>query len=281
METLLRLVGYPQGRKNASRDQGQHGPESSSESEPDVERQPRNVWDIPRDGSFPGEDVSKEHPYHDRAAPRVRFEEPPNSAHGASPHQSVSFPHETAGRFHQSSGMPETTHQKQAHLPYSPPNAGPGPAPSGFEHVQTKYQDPRDHINPPDENLNEYLIRAYCRTEEWALQPRRTLDQYAYAGVTTADRDNDQVVYRYIKEHRKHSLLGETKIFMTDQLWMWILGDGISFPIPILSSLELTTARFHHHLLSTPMEPLARESTFFPHRAEKSRFVVISVRWAA
>ncbi|KAM0591643.1 hypothetical protein ACHAPN_007218 [Verticillium nonalfalfae] len=51
------------------------------------------------------------------------------------------------------------------------------------------------------------------------LQPRRTLDQYVYADIeASSNRDNDQVVYRYTKDSR-------AKIFMVDQLWLWILGE--------------------------------------------------------
>jgi len=54
-----------------------------------------------------------------------------------------------------------------------------------------------------------------------ALQPRRTLDQYFYTHLeSTSLRDSDQVVYRYTTG------TSEAKIFMVDQLWMWILNEG-------------------------------------------------------
>jgi hypothetical protein len=45
-------------------------------------------------------------------------------------------------------------------------------------------------------------------------------------------RDNDQVVYRFQKKHRRPSDT-DPKIFMVDQLWMWVLGKDLvvtSFP---------------------------------------------------
>lgn len=56
------------------------------------------------------------------------------------------------------------------------------------------------------------------------LQPRRTLDQYFYSHLdNTAHRDKDQVVYRYTKDE-------EPKIFMVDQMWLWIINGGLSSP---------------------------------------------------
>ena len=68
---------------------------------------------------------------------------------------------------------------------------------------------------------DEKLICSYL-LEASPLHPRRTLDQFYYPAGNTADRDQDQVVYRYFKTHR----IKEPKIFMVDQLWMWILGKG-------------------------------------------------------
>jgi len=78
----------------------------------------------------------------------------------------------------------------------------------------------------PLANLDEHLLKAYLSPskpgETPPLQLRRTLDQYYYTHlVSTAGRDGDQVVLRYT---RKNSL--EPKIFMVDQLRLWILNDG-------------------------------------------------------
>ncbi|CAG9983907.1 unnamed protein product [Clonostachys byssicola] len=82
----------------------------------------------------------------------------------------------------------------------------------------------KERIPPPTKNLNEHLIKGYYKPGTLGVQPRRTLDQYVYADrETLAHRDDDQVVYRYTKEHPS---VGPPRIFMVDQLWLWILGKG-------------------------------------------------------
>lgn len=89
----------------------------------------------------------------------------------------------------------------------------PGPLGQDLEHVP--------------ENSNVHLLRGYAVAEEDGqvpLQPRRTLDQYFYSHLdNTARRDKDQVVYRYTKNE-------EPKIFMVDQMWLWIINGGLSHP---------------------------------------------------
>ena len=70
--------------------------------------------------------------------------------------------------------------------------------------------------------LNEHLIKGYLvSSNDQAIPPlqlRRTLDQYFYTHLkSTSQRDSDQVVYRHTK------LAFEPKIFMVDQIWLWIL----------------------------------------------------------
>ncbi|KAI0116594.1 hypothetical protein F4776DRAFT_636324 [Hypoxylon sp. NC0597] len=65
------------------------------------------------------------------------------------------------------------------------------------------------------------LVSAYLKSEP-RLHPRRTLDQFFYHGIDTSARDTDQVVYRYCKRHNK-----ELKVFMVDQLWLWIIGKDL------------------------------------------------------
>ncbi|KAI1819301.1 hypothetical protein F4861DRAFT_149909 [Xylaria intraflava] len=65
------------------------------------------------------------------------------------------------------------------------------------------------------------LINAYLNSTP-PLHPRRTLDQFFYHGIDTSARDTDQVVYRFCK---KHDI--EAKVFMVDQLWLWILGKDL------------------------------------------------------
>ena len=74
---------------------------------------------------------------------------------------------------------------------------------------------------------DELLIQAYLQSTH-NLQIRRTLDQFYYHAISTDHRDVDQVVYRYTKKKNK-----DVKVFMVDQLWMWILSDDLivtSFP---------------------------------------------------
>ena len=77
------------------------------------------------------------------------------------------------------------------------------------------------------ETSDEMLIHAYLHSTH-NLQIRRTLDQFYYHAISTDDRDVDQVIYRYTKNKGR-----EVKIFMVDQLWLWILNDDLivtSFP---------------------------------------------------
>lgn len=67
---------------------------------------------------------------------------------------------------------------------------------------------------------HQKLLQAYLR-EKQPIHPRRTLDQFFYHGIDTSVRDRDQVVYRYCEKHGH-----ERKIFMVDQLWLWIIGKG-------------------------------------------------------
>lgn len=85
-----------------------------------------------------------------------------------------------------------------------------------------------NHVKPwSSHNCDEMLIQAYLQSTP-NLHIRRTLDQFYYHAISTDGRDIDQVVYRYTKEKRK-----EKKVFMVDQLWLWILGKDLiitSFP---------------------------------------------------
>ncbi|KAL4806536.1 amidase signature domain-containing protein [Aspergillus unguis] len=77
---------------------------------------------------------------------------------------------------------------------------------------------------------DELLLRAHLTSSSTSLHIRRTLDQFFYPNIDTQTRDQDQVVYRY---QTKGSRTPEPKIFMVDQLWMWILGPSLivtSFP---------------------------------------------------
>ncbi|CAK7242632.1 MAG: hypothetical protein STHCBS139747_004128 [Sporothrix thermara] len=80
----------------------------------------------------------------------------------------------------------------------------------------------RDGWDPPEDSPRDIMLtKGYiCNTPP--LHPRRTLDQFFYHGIDTSIRDADQVVYRYCKRHDI-----EKKVFMVDQLWMWVLGKDL------------------------------------------------------
>ena len=85
-------------------------------------------------------------------------------------------------------------------------------------------------IEPPlmrSRTCDEMLVEGYLKSTN-NLHIRRTLDQFYYHAITTEDRDEDQVVWRYTRDKGK-----EKKLFMVDQLWLWVLGNDLivtSFP---------------------------------------------------
>jgi hypothetical protein len=85
---------------------------------------------------------------------------------------------------------------------------------------------PKDWAQPPRENLNDHLIRGYLVSGEVGkvrFQPRRTLHQYSYSHLeNVTKRDDDQVVYKYTCQPDDK----EAKLFMVDQLCLWILGES-------------------------------------------------------
>ncbi|KAF2446612.1 hypothetical protein P171DRAFT_462843 [Karstenula rhodostoma CBS 690.94] len=78
------------------------------------------------------------------------------------------------------------------------------------------------------ETYDEMLLRAHLGSSTVSLHVRRTLDQFFYHNIDTRSRDQDQVVYRY-QTRRMMSEESEVdpKVFMVDQLWMWILGKDL------------------------------------------------------
>ncbi len=65
----------------------------------------------------------------------------------------------------------------------------------------------------------------------WKIQHKsQTLDQFHYQFLDdTTERDDDQVVSRYIKESRKKAGLNpEVKkaILRVDQVWLWVIDQG-------------------------------------------------------
>lgn len=66
-------------------------------------------------------------------------------------------------------------------------------------------------------SCDQMLIHGYLQSTH-NLQIRRTLDQFYYHAIDTTDRDEDQVVWRYTANKGMVQ-----KLFMVDQLWLWIL----------------------------------------------------------
>lgn len=108
-----------------------------------------------------------------------------------------------------------------------------------------------------DLSPDEMLIRAYLHANP-SLHVRRTLDQFYYHGIDTDARDQDQVVYRYLEKRRK-----ECKIYMVDQLWLWILGKGNGKPACFDRTETDCETRFGYHELSSKMAA-AEERPFEP-----------------
>ncbi|CAK7274964.1 hypothetical protein SEPCBS57363_006434 [Sporothrix epigloea] len=80
----------------------------------------------------------------------------------------------------------------------------------------------RDGWEPPEGSPRDIMLTKGYISNTPPLHPRRTLDQFFYHGIDTSIRDTDQVVYRYCKRHDI-----EKKVFMVDQLWMWVLGKDL------------------------------------------------------
>ena len=75
--------------------------------------------------------------------------------------------------------------------------------------------------------LHKILIQGYLKPgaagEVPPLQIRRTPDHYFYSHLaSTSRRDHDQVIQRYTAEFVDM----DPKMFMVDQLWLWVLDDG-------------------------------------------------------
>lgn len=117
-----------------------------------------------------------------------------------------------------------------------------------------------------DLHTEEELTMTYLHAEP-PLQPRRTLDQFYYAGLrSTSARDRDQVVYRGTKPQAHDCAemrvgldgcsqcnedIGKTaRLTMVDQLWLWILDES-----KYLAHLErircANSGRHRNHQFST------------------------------
>jgi hypothetical protein len=103
---------------------------------------------------------------------------------------------------------------------------------SGRRAMQYAMEDPERLQHRVRADADELLIRAHLTKTSSFLHVRRTLDQFFYHNIDTHTRDCDQVVYRFQKQNRGDENV-DPKIFMVDQLWMWVLGKDLvvtSFP---------------------------------------------------
>ncbi len=85
--------------------------------------------------------------------------------------------------------------------------------------TDTHRQNMRDTVRGSSEgnSRDECLIRGYLR-QSTDLHLRRTLDQFRHSSINTDKRDRDQVIYRHHVRNGKK----DPKIFMVDQVWIWI-----------------------------------------------------------
>lgn len=108
----------------------------------------------------------------------------------------------------------------------------------------------RDGRNIVDNSSRDSLIvNAYLNNTP-PLHPRRTLDQFFYHGIDTSVRDTDQVVYRYCERHGV-----EPKVFMVDQLWLWIIGKGECFIPGYSGRAWLICLRSYYYMFPSALGP--------------------------
>jgi hypothetical protein len=82
------------------------------------------------------------------------------------------------------------------------------------------------YTHDPSQSKDVSLIAGYLMDS--SLHIRRTLDQFKHHSINTEKRDTDQVVYRYCKDHPSpyEDPPNRLKVFMVDQLWIWILSNS-------------------------------------------------------
>lgn len=114
------------------------------------------------------------------------------------------------------------------------PDSAPGSRNSGSRHSHWRERAPPRTVEEPNDStlspglLHKILVRGYLKPGEGdqkvpPLQIRRTLDHYFYSHLESMSRrDGDQVIQRYTARFMNV----EPKMFMVDQLWIWILDEG-------------------------------------------------------
>jgi hypothetical protein len=102
------------------------------------------------------------------------------------------------------------------------------------EVTEAKDSDKLEACNIASEKLDRYerLVWNYLY-DEHPLHIRRTLDQSYYNTLaSTESRDVDQIPGKYFSKHGNSSAM--QPVLMVDQLWLWVLDQGI-----ILTNLDI------------------------------------------
>jgi hypothetical protein len=88
------------------------------------------------------------------------------------------------------------------------------------------------YTHDPSQSKDVSLIAGYLN-DAGSLHVRRTLDQFKHHSINTEKRDTDQVVYRYCKDHPflYEDPENRLKVYMVDQLWIWILSNSECIPV--------------------------------------------------
>jgi hypothetical protein len=102
----------------------------------------------------------------------------------------------------------------------------------------------RRPAEPGQAHPYDHLFRGYLQPfsdQPPGLQSRRTLDRYYYSHLEdTSQRDDDQVIYRYTAGEQLRG--GKAaRIFMVDQVWVWVLDKRASPPCTTSPYLKVPT----------------------------------------
>nr|KMM70937.1 ankyrin repeat and SOCS box protein 10 [Coccidioides posadasii RMSCC 3488] len=116
-------------------------------------------------------------------------------------------------------------------------------------------------------NIDEHLVKGYFSPSnpgDSPLQLRRTLDQYFYTHLAHMSERNTggQVIQRYTQEH-----FSEPKMWMVDQLWLWILNNAIQRKDKERGQFFPTSSRDH---LETVFEPYSPRSSSEENRQRRA-----------
>lgn len=99
--------------------------------------------------------------------------------------------------------------------------------------------------------ISGYLIQAAASDGTTGLQLRRSLDDYFFTHLqSSGTKDTGQVLWRHFKAYHPQQ---DPKIFMVDQLWMWILDDSKCQALYRMLYMLNHIQRDNHHLFTTEL----------------------------